>query len=244
MEGHMAFSQNARTELVLGRDQVKKLSECRVAVFGLGGVGGNAAEALVRAGIGTLDLTDFDRVNHTNLNRQIISLHSTVGQYKTEAARARFLDINPDVHLNLHTCMYLPETAEEFDFDSYDFIVDAIDNVTAKTDLIRQAEKHNVPIICSMGCGNRMDPTKLTITDIYQTQNDPLARIMRQQCRKNGIRKLTVVTSTEQPVKPTEEAKEKAGLHGRKVIGSTSFVPSTAGIMIAWHVVNQLTHNR
>ena len=240
----MPLSQFSRTELVIGAEAVEKLKDCRVALFGLGGVGGNAGEALVRSGIGHLDLIDFDRVNHTNLNRQVISLHSNIGQYKTQAAKARFLDINPNVELTLHTCMYLPEKAEEFDFDSYDYIIDAIDNVTAKTDLICKAKHHSVPIICSMGCGNRMDPTKLVITDIYQTQNDPLARIMRQQCRKHNISKLTVVTSTELPHRPSQQQIDAMDQPGKKVLGSTSFVPSVAGIMIASHVVQQLIHSR
>ena len=239
----MSFNQFSRTELVIGTDSLEILKNSRIALFGLGGVGGNAGEALIRAGIGHMDLIDFDRVNYTNLNRQVISLHSTIGQYKTHAAKARFLDINPQADITLHTCMYLPETADQFDFDSYDYIIDAIDNVTAKTDLIRQADAHHIPIICSMGCGNRIDPTKLVITDIYKTKNDPLARIMRQQCRKNGIRKLTVITSTELPVKPSQQQIEAMGQKGKKVLGSTSFVPSAAGIMIASYVLQQLLHN-
>ena len=236
----MPLNQFSRTELVIGTESVEKLKNSHVALFGLGGVGGNAGEALVRAGIGHLDLIDFDRVNHTNLNRQVISLHSTIGQYKTQAAKARFLDINPDVKLTLHTCMYLPEKADAFDFDSYDYIIDAIDNVTAKTDLICKAKQHGVPIISSMGCGNRLDPTKLIITDIFKTQNDPLARIMRQQCRKHNISKLTVVTSTELTHKPSQQQIEEMGQPGKKVLGSTSFVPCAAGIMIASYVVQQL----
>lgn len=236
----MSIHPFSRTQLVIGKEAIDILHNSRVALFGLGGVGGSCGEALVRAGIGTLDLIDFDRVNQTNLNRQVIALHSTIGQYKTHAAKDRFLDINPDVKLNLHTCMYLPEKEDEFDFDSYDYIIDAIDNVTAKTDLIIQAKKHNVPIICSMGCGNRIDPTKLTITDVYSTSNDPLARIMRNKCRKEGIRKLTVITSTETPVRPDPAMIAEMGQEGKKVLGSTSFVPCAAGIMIASYVVQQL----
>lgn len=237
----MTFDAFSRTELVTGTDALKILQNSRIAVFGLGGVGGNAAEALVRSGVGTLDLVDFDRVNYTNLNRQVISSTANIGQYKTDTAEARFLSINPDLRIHKHTCMFLPENSQEFDFDSFDYIIDAIDNVTAKVELISQANAHNVPIICSMGCGNRLDPSKLIITDIYKTSGDPLARIMRQQCRKNHIRKLTVITSLELPHKPSREMIEKMGQPGKKVLGSTAFVPSVAGITVASYVVRQLT---
>lgn len=236
----MSIHAFSRTELVTGSEGLGILKNCRIAVFGLGGVGGNAAEALVRSGIGEMDIIDFDRVNYTNLNRQVISSLSTIGQYKTDAAEARFKSINPDIVIHKHTCMFLPENSQDIPFDSFDYIIDAIDNVTAKVELIRMANAHHVPIICSMGCGNRMDPSKLMITDIYKTSGDPLARIIRQQCRKNHIKKLTVITSTEQPVKPSKEMIAAMGQPGKKVLGSTAFVPSVAGITAASYVTRQL----
>ena len=239
----MSIHAFSRTELVIGNEGLAILQNSRIAVFGLGGVGGNAAEALVRSGIKELDLIDFDRVNYTNLNRQVISSLSTIGQYKTDAAEARFKSINPDIIIHKHTCMFLPENSKDIPFSSFDYIIDAIDNVTAKIELIKQAQAHHVPIICSMGCGNRLDPSRLTITDIYKTSGDPLARIMRQQCRKNHIKKLTVITSSEQPVKPSKEMIAAMNQPGKKVLGSTAFVPSVAGITAASYVVRELIKN-
>ena len=237
----MAINQLSRTELVYGNDAIKRLKNTHVAVFGLGGVGGNVAEALARSGIGTLDLIDFDRVCMTNLNRQVFATRKTVGQYKAIAAKDRILEISPDTNVNARICFYTPDKKHEFDFASYDYIVDAIDNVTAKLDLIQEAQRLQVPIICAMGCGSRKDPSRLKVTDLYKTSNDPLSRIMRHECKKRGIKKLTVVFSDEDPIRPTKEQLEQMGPSTKKVLGSTAFVPAAAGLLIASYVVNHLT---
>ena len=234
------MNQFSRTELLFGAAGMEKLKHSRVAVFGVGGVGGYVVEALARSGIGTLDLIDNDTVSLTNLNRQIIALHSTVGKYKVDAARDRCLDINPEIKINTYRCFYLPETENEFDFTQYDYVVDAIDTVSGKIALVMNAEKAGVPIICSMGAGNKLDPTAFEVADIYKTSVDPLARVMRQQLKKRGIRKLKVVCSKEEPVK-TEVSDEALPEGKRSIPGSCAFVPSAVGLIIAGEVIKDLT---
>ena len=192
----------ARTELLLGAEAMRRLKDARVAVFGIGGVGGHAAEALARSGVGALDLIDNDRVSESNLNRQIVALQSTVGRYKTEVMRERILDINPEAEVRVHNCFYLPETSGEFDFSSYDYIVDAIDTVTGKLGLVMEAQKAGTPVISSMGAGNKLDPAAFKVADIYETSVCPLARVMRRELRRRGIEKARVLYSTEPPRKP------------------------------------------
>ncbi len=260
-------NQFSRTELLLGKDAMERLSCARVAVFGVGGVGGYVVEALVRSGIGAVDLIDNDKVCLTNLNRQIIATRSTIGQYKVEVMRDRILDINPECRVNVHKCFYLPETQEEFDFTQYDYVVDAIDTVTAKLALIMQAKDAGVPIISSMGAGNKLDPAAFEVADIYKTSVDPLARVMRRELKKRGIKKLKVVYSKEEPLTPITPENEtfQEGMPGaddtcaisgnaatgaqmqefkaakrRATPGSTAFVPSAAGLLIASEVVKDL----
>ena len=230
--------QFSRTELLLGAENMERLARSRVAVFGIGGVGGYTVEALARSGVGTLDLIDNDTVSLTNLNRQIIALHSTIGQYKVDAAAARIHDICPETVVHAHRCFYLPETADEFDFSQYDCVVDAIDTVTGKLELVMRAKEAGVPIICSMGAGNKLDPSAFRAADIYETKVCPLARVMRTECRKRGIQKLRVVYSEEMPVTPAESAESVPGK--RSVPGSTAFVPSVAGLIIAGEVIRIL----
>ena len=234
-----------RSEMVLGAAAMERLSGCRVAVFGLGGVGGCAAEGLVRSGIGALDLIDHDRVSLSNLNRQIIATHSTVGMRKVEAAAKRFLDINPDLRLQLHPIFLSPETVDAFDFAAYDYVVDAIDTVTAKLCLILRAKAAETPIICSMGTGNKLDPSQLTLTDLSKTSMDPLARVMRRELRRRGITHLKVLCSTEEPnlrhrPQPESTADSPADQPRKAVPGSTSFVPTAAGFLIASAVVRDM----
>lgn len=238
--------QNRRTELIMGRDTLETLWQKKVAVFGVGGVGGYVTEALARCGVGTLELIDNDDIALTNLNRQIIATHRTLGRGKVDAFRERIHDINPAITVNCRQTFYLPECANEFNFGSYDFVVDAIDTVTAKLDIIRRCSEAGTPIISAMGCGNRIDPTKLVLTDIYKTQMDPLAKIIRHELRKYGIRKLPVVCSTEPPIQPlpledTITESGETGTRRRSTPGSTPFVPSAAGLIIAAEVVRQLT---
>lgn len=228
----------SRTRLLLGDKAMEKLKNSRVAVFGVGGVGGFAAEAIVRSGIGAIDIIDNDTVSVTNLNRQIIALQSTVGMYKTDAAKARFLDINPELDIGAYNVFYTPETSGMFDFTRYDYVVDAIDSVTGKIELVMQANKAGVPIISSMGAGNKLHPELFEITDLYKTSVCPLARVMRTELRKRGIKKLKVVYSKEPPLKPLESDEDK-GVR-RSIPGSTAFVPSAAGLMIAGAVINDL----
>ncbi len=238
--------QNTRTELIMGHDTLETLWQKKVAVFGVGGVGGYVTEALARCGVGTLELIDNADIALTNLNRQIIATHRTLGMVKVEAFRARIHDINPDISVVCRKTFYLPERANEFDFRSYDFVVDAIDTVTAKLDIIRRCSEVGTPIISAMGCGNRIDPTKLVLTDIYKTQMDPLAKIIRHELRKSGIRALPVVYSTEPPIQPlpledTAAESAETGSVRRSTPGSTPFVPSAAGLIIAAEVVRRLT---
>lgn len=225
--------QFSRTGLLLGEDAMEKLSYARVAVFGIGGVGGYVCEALVRSGIGAFDLIDNDKVCLSNLNRQIIATHQTIGRYKTEVMKERMLSINPQADIRLHQCFFLPENAQEFPFAEYDYIVDAVDTVTAKIELVMQAQKYGVPIISSMGAGNKLDGSRFQVADIYKTRVCPLAKVMRRELKKRGVRRLKVVYSEEQPVMPL------AG--DRRTPGSVAFVPSVAGLIIAGEVVNDLT---
>ena len=229
-----------RTRLILGALAMERLRSARVAVFGVGGVGGHVVEALARSGVGALDLIDNDTVSATNINRQIIALHSTVGQKKTDAAKARVLDINPACAVRTYDTFFLPETADAFDFTQYDYVVDAIDTVAGKLCLAERAQAAGVPIICSMGTGNKLDPTKLTITDIYKTSVCPLARVMRYECRKRGIKKLKVLYSTETPLTPRADETPDTPTGRRSVPGSTAFVPPAAGLIIASEVVREL----
>ncbi|MCM1165751.1 MAG: tRNA threonylcarbamoyladenosine dehydratase [Lachnospiraceae bacterium] len=223
----------ARTERLLGEGAMSRLAECRAAVFGIGGVGGHAAEALVRSGIGALDIVDGDEVAASNINRQIIALHSTVGLPKTDAAEKRFLDINPSLRLTKHQFRLSEETVGRFDFAEYDYVVDAIDDVRAKVLLAVKCAESGTPLISSMGTGNKLDPTKLRVSDVYETSVCPLARVMRHELRKRGIERLKVVWSTETPAAPTREGE-------RVVPASCAFVPSVAGLILAGEVVREL----
>lgn len=230
----------SRTELIFGEEAMKKLADARVAVFGVGGVGGFAVEALARSGVGALDIIDNDTVALTNLNRQIIALRSTIGEYKVDVAAKRILDINPNIKLNAYRTFFTPETADSFDFSEYDYVIDAIDTVTGKIELVMKAQAAGTPIICSMGAGNKLDPTKFEVADIYKTSVCPLARVMRYELKKRGVKHLKCVYSTEQPItpRPTDEASGK-----RQTPGSCAFVPSVAGLIIAGEVIKDLAFN-
>lgn len=232
-----------RTEMVIGKENVNKLNGATVAIFGIGGVGGYVAEALARCGIGSFVLTDMDTISESNINRQIIALSSTVGQPKVEAMKARILDINPEAKVVANQCFYLPANANEFDFSSYSYVVDCVDTVTAKLELITRAQSAGVPIICAMGTGNKTDPSKFKIADIYDTDMDPLSRVMRKEAHKRGLPGFKVVYSTEKPVEPEGGFGEKELSEGRvrrSVPGSIAFVPSAAGLLIASEIVKDL----
>ena len=233
-----------RTELLLGAQALEKLQNSRVCVFGVGGVGGYVVEALARSGVGAIDVVDDDQVATSNINRQIIALHSTVGKDKVEVIRDRILDINPDCKVTCHKCFYLPETSSQFEFEKYDYVVDAIDTVTAKIDIIMKCTELGIPVLSSMGTGNKLDPTKVEVTDIYKTETDPLAKVMRKELKKRGIKKLKVVYSSEEPIKPDHELVqaelEASGSAKRTIPGSTAFVPPVAGLTIAREVVMDL----
>lgn len=235
------MEQFVRTEMLLGQESLEKLKNAHVAVFGVGGVGGYVAEALARSGVGKFDLIDNDTVALSNINRQIIALHSTIGQYKVDVMKERILDINPEAEVTVHKCFFLPENAGEFDFSKYTYIIDAIDTVTAKLELIVRADAAGVPIISSMGTGNKLDPVRLEVSDIYKTEVCPLARVMRTELKKRGIKKLKVVYSKEQPVKrgKNEDRQITSENSGRikDVPGSIAFVPSVAGLIIAGQVI-------
>ena len=232
----------SRTELLLGCDAMDKLRNARVAVFGLGGVGGYVVEALARSGVGSLDLVDHDTISLTNINRQLLATHSTVGQSKAQAAADRVRDIDPNIAVTVHETFYLPETADLFDFSQYDYIVDAIDTVTGKLMLAAQAQECGTPIISSMGTGNKLDPTAFQVSDISETRGCPLARIMRKECKKRGIRKLKVVWSEEEPLTPLSPEGIEEMPEGRRALpGSVAFVPSVAGLIIAGEVIKYLT---
>lgn len=230
----------SRTELLLGQPAMDKLKSARVAVFGLGGVGGYTVEVLARSGIGALDLIDHDTISLTNINRQLLALHSTVGMSKTEAAKRRVLDINPGCRVTVHETFYGPDTAEQFDFTRYDYIVDAIDTVTAKLQLIARAKEAGTPILCCLGTGNKLDPSKFQITDISKTSVCPLARIMRKECAKRGYRNVKVLFSTEDPIISAGDTGEELPEGRRSLPGSVAFVPSVAGLLIAGEVIRDL----
>ena len=241
-----------RTEMLIGAEGLSRLRQARIAVFGLGGVGGYVVEALARSGIGELDLIDNDRVSLSNLNRQILALHSTVGQTKVEAAAARIHDIDPTIRVRTYQCFYLPGSREQFDFSVYDYVVDCIDTVSAKLDLVLQCRAVGTPIISALGTGNKLDPSKLELTDISQTSVCPLARVMRKELRRRGVEHLRVVYSREEPISPRfqpeqaagpEEGPEAYGNKRRSIPGSSAFVPSAAGLLIASAVVRELLKN-
>ena len=237
--------QFLRTEMLLGRDAIEKLHSARVAVFGLGGVGGYAVEALARSGVGSLDLVDNDTVSVSNLNRQILATHSTVGMLKVEAGKRRVLDINPACVVRTYPIFYTPETADSFDFTRYDYIVDAIDTVTGKLALVERAVAVNTPIISCMGTGNKLDASAFQVADISKTTMCPLARVMRKELAKRGIRHLKVVYSQEEALTPTGWEEEAAALGKRQIPGSVAFVPGAAGLLLAGEVVRDLTgHTR
>ena len=251
------LNQFSRTELLLGKEAMDKLQNSRVAVFGIGGVGGYVCEALVRSGIGAFDLIDDDKVCLTNLNRQIIATKKTVGQYKTEVMRDRILEINPKAEVIIHNCFYLPENADDFDFSEYDYVVDAVDTVTAKLELIMRAKESGTPVISSMGAGNKLDASAFRVADIYKTKVCPLARVMRYELKKRGVRKLKVVYSDEVPTRPIEDMSISCQTNcicppgaahkcteRRDIPGSTAFVPSVAGLLIAGEVVKDLTKKK
>lgn len=230
----------SRTALIYGDEATERLSKMHVAVFGIGGVGGYVAEALARSGVGTLSLIDSDKVSLSNINRQIIATQKTVGRYKTEVMAERIREINPRIAVNTFNVFFLPETAHLFDFAKYDYIVDAVDTVTAKTELILSAEKSGTPIISAMGAGNKRDASAFEVADIYETSVCPLARVMRHELKKRGIKSLKVVYSKEQPISPKENPTTEKSAKVRPVPGSTAFCPSVVGLIAASEVVNDL----
>jgi tRNA A37 threonylcarbamoyladenosine dehydratase len=248
------LNQFSRTQLLLGEDGINRLQNARVAIFGIGGVGGYTVEALVRSGVGTIDLIDDDKVCLTNLNRQIIATRSTVGKFKVDVMKERILDINPDAVVNVHKCFYLPENSGEFDFSQYSYVVDAVDTVTAKIQLVMEAKKAGVPIISCMGAGNKLNPAAFEVDDIYNTSVCPLAKVMRRELKKRDVKSLKVVYSKEKPTRPLEDmsiscrsncicppgAKHKC-TERRDIPGSVAFVPSVAGLIIAGEVIKDLT---
>lgn len=247
------LNQFSRTELLLGKKAMERLRDSRVAVFGIGGVGGYVCEALVRSGVGAFDLIDDDKVCLTNLNRQIIATRKTVGRLKTEAMRERILEINPEADVRIHTCFFLPENADEFPFEEYDYVVDAVDTVTAKIALVMKAQEKNIPIISSMGAGNKLDASRFQVADIYKTKVCPLAKVMRRELKKRGVKKLKVVYSEEMPTRPAEDMESSGRTHcicppgterkctaRRDIPGSVAFVPSVAGLILAGEVIKDL----
>ena len=248
------LNQFSRTELLLGKDGIEKLASSRVAIFGIGGVGGYTVEALARSGVGTFDLIDDDKICITNINRQIYALRSTVGKYKVDVAKDRILDINPNAVVNTYKTFYTPETADEFDFSQYDYVVDAIDTVVGKLKIVEKAKEAKVPVISSMGAGNKMNAAMFEVTDIFKTSVCPLAKVMRQELKKRKIRKLKVVYSKEVPIKPNDDIEISCKKHcvcppgtvrkctaRRQIPGSNAFVPSVVGLIIAGEVVKDLT---
>ena len=248
------LNQFSRTQLLLGQDGMDRLANARVAVFGVGGVGGFTVEALARSGVGAIDLIDDDKVCLTNINRQIIALRSTVGKYKVDVAAERLRDINQNIQVNTYKTFYMPDTAHQFDFSQYDYVVDAIDTITGKLELDMQAHKAGTPIICSMGAGNKLDPTAFRVADIYKTSVDPLARVMRHELRKRGIKKLKVVYSEEPPMRPVDDMESSCRTNcicppgaahkcteRRDIPGSNAFVPSVVGLIIAGEVIKDLS---
>lgn len=248
------LNQFSRTQLLLGKNSMEKLKNSRVAVFGIGGVGGYVCEALVRSGVGAFDLIDDDKVCLTNLNRQIIATRKTVGKYKVDVMKERILDINPDARVEVYKCFFLPENADDFPFEEYDYIVDAVDTVTAKIALVMKAKEKNVPIISSMGAGNKLDGSMFRVADIYKTKVCPLAKVMRHELKKRGIKKLKVVYSEEYSTRPLEDMSISCRTNcicppgaahkcteRRDIPGSVAFVPSVAGLIIGGEVVKDLT---
>ena len=248
------LNQFSRTQLLLGKEAIDRLQNAHVAVFGIGGVGGYVVEALVRSGVGTFDLIDDDKVCLTNLNRQIIATRETVGKYKAEVMKDRILSINPKAVVTIHKCFYLPETADQFDFSQYDYVVDAVDTVTAKLEIIMQAKRVGVPVISCMGAGNKLNPAMFEVADIYKTSMCPLAKVMRRELKKRGVKKLKVVYSKEKVIRPIEDksiscrnhcicppgAKHKC-TERREIPGSVAYVPAVAGLILAGEVVNDLS---
>lgn len=231
----------SRTELLLGHEGIEKLASARVAVFGIGGVGGYTVEALARSGVGAFDLIDDDKICITNVNRQIYALTSTIGKYKVDVAKDRILDINPDAIVNTYKMFYTPETADEFDFSGYDYVVDAIDTVVGKLEIIKRAKKAGIPVISSMGAGNKMDATAFEVADISKTSVCPLAKVIRQELKKRKIRKVKVVYSKEIPIKPQNNADvAQENTTKRQIPGSNAFVPSTVGLIVAGEVIKDL----
>ena len=248
------LNQFSRTQLLFGQGGMEKLYHARIAVFGIGGVGGYTVEALARSGIGELDLIDDDQVCLTNVNRQIFATRKTVGQYKVDVAEKRILEINPNAVVHKYKTFYAPQTADQFDFSQYDYVVDAIDTVTGKLELVEQAKKAGIPIISSMGAGNKVDPTAFEVADIYETSVCPLARVMRRELKKRGIKRLKVVYSKEPPLTPIDDMTISCRTHcicppgtarkctqRRQVPGSNAFVPSVVGLIIAGEVVKDLS---
>lgn len=248
------LNQFSRTELLIGKENMERLKNSRVAVFGIGGVGGYTVEALARSGVGALDLIDDDKVCLTNINRQIIATRKTVGKYKVDVAKERILDINPDVVVNTYKTFYMPDTADQFDFTQYDYVVDAIDTVTGKIQLVLAAQEAGVPIISSMGAGNKMDPTAFEVADIYKTSVCPLAKVMRRELKKRGVKKLKVVYSKEMALTPIDDmaiscrthcicppGTERKCTQRRQVPGSNAFVPSVVGLIIGGEVIKDLS---
>ena len=247
------LTQFSRTELLLGKEAMEKLQNSRVAVFGIGGVGGYVCEALARSGVGAFDLIDDDKVCLTNLNRQIIATYKTIGKYKTDVMKERILDINPKADVRVHKCFFLPENADEFPYEDYDYMVDAVDTVTAKISLVMKAQEKHIPIISSMGAGNKLDGSQFKVADIYKTKVCPLAKVMRRELKKRGVKKLKVVYSEEQSIRPIEDMSISCRTHcicppgaarkcteRRDIPGSVAFVPSVAGLIIAGEVVKDL----
>ena len=235
------FNQFSRTELIFGKDAMEKLYKARVAVFGVGGVGGYAVEALARSGVGAIDLIDNDTVCLTNINRQIIATHSSIGKYKVDVAKERVLDINPKCVVNAYKTFFMPDTSEQFDFSLYDYVIDAIDTVTGKIEIIMKAESAGISVISSMGAGNKIDPTAFEVADIYKTSVCPLAKAMRYQLKRRGVKKLKVVYSKELPVELSYDAVqiEKSDTK-RNIPGSNAFVPSVVGLIIAGEVIKDI----
>lgn len=247
------LTQFSRTELLLGKEAMDRLAQSRVAVFGIGGVGGYVCEALVRSGVGAFDLVDDDKVCLTNLNRQIIATRKTVGKYKVDVMKERILEINPDADVRVHKCFFLPENAQDFPFEEFDYVVDAVDTVTAKIALVMKAKELSIPIISSMGAGNKLDGSRFQVADIYKTKVCPLAKVMRRELKKRGIKDLKVVYSEETPINPQEDmaiscksncicppGAERKCTQRRAIPGSVAFVPSVAGLIIAGEVVKDL----
>ena len=233
-----------RTQMLLGTEALERLQKARVAVFGIGGVGGYTVEALARSGVGQLDLIDSDTVSVSNINRQILATHSTVGMPKVEAAKRRVLDINPNCIVRTHQVFYTPETADQFDFSQYDYLVDAIDTVTGKLQLVERAHAVGTPIICCMGTGNKLDPAAFEVADISKTSMCPLARVMRKELSKRGIKHLKVVYSKEEALTPTGWEEEAAALGKRQIPGSVAFVPGAAGLILAGEVIKDIGLDR